>query len=273
MKKFVLVLTAALLAGCAAGERVVLLGGGARALARAEGAYVLRFSVDGEQVFAPAHKEAGEELGGMFLAAPYFGVNSGGAKHHGYGRNERWRVAKSSKNSVTFVLDKGLGPWAEVSMQNTITAGPGGVFSAELLLKNNGGSAVSAAPGYHPCFYLPAGEHIVSVETAAGEKRTFDLDGPKIPHGSNTAFIDNITLLTTDSRVIEFTKNENLTKFVIWTSGARVARGERYICAEPTYAGPAFDDGEARPGAKAAPLILPPGSTARFSFTFKVSFI
>lgn len=214
-------------------EPITLTHGNVKADIDLQGAWLTRLQIADQDVLFARQSftlpdGSTKVRGGSHVCFPNFGPGgASGLPQHGFARVSSWQVVEQSEAKVELLLESPAGDYAAVDTRLTYELLDDGINMA-LQVMNNGKTAASICPAFHPYFTTTATESVVGDKTYSHA----DLAEATFLGGS-------VERLQTGSRQLEL-EQQHLPEWVLWTDGL----GD-YVCLEPTAADNGFEDGSA----------------------------
>jgi glucose-6-phosphate 1-epimerase len=230
---------------------IELWSGQTKAIVDPLGAWLTNLSDDNGDILFPRRllKTVDGETkkrGGSHICLPNFGPGGdSGLVQHGFAREIEWTVGEKSDSIVTLTLERGEGEYVDMSASLTYQLSDC-MLNVTLEVKNNSGSDMRVAPGFHPYFAIMGDGPVLLND----EKQ--DLNELSVVRFTEA---DEQKLAVSD-RVVTL-KSEQLT-----TWAERTDLLGSYICVEPTLKGFAFLNDK-----PAAEELIVSGATKRYVFS------
>lgn len=189
------------------------------------GAYIERMTIDDVDVFFPNVQFCIDGKlkvrGGMHPCLPQFGKDElFNLPQHGYGREISWQVKEITDHTIS-LLQKNMKGYEDVTFTIKYILKEDSLIT-ELDVKNESEKTAFIAPGFHPYFY--------------SRNRIIEIANVDMQKLKDTEYVKSkdVSFKLSENEIL--IKGHNIGQYAVWTD----FYGE-YICVEPTYNGPSFN--------------------------------
>lgn len=219
-----------------------------------EGAYLESLSLtDGTELLFPRQEIDGKDRGGMPICAPIFGPGGQtGLNQHGFARNIPWQIESQQENGTELKVsldeemcsDQGIPKkYAGCDMKASFMLGSNyrgeHSLTTNLKITNNSQDILIATPGFHPYFPVQA-DRPADLVAVGGRNRTKTFNDISLKDSDKLSEPTAKVVFGIGSKNSEIPvsiNSDTLMNYVVWS-----ASPYKYICVEPTLAGPAVNE-------------------------------